>query len=107
MRERQTEQQAHQQTEQQTDDGGHELGGRQLLDLAHEPDRGDDRQVRQDREADDDPGHDPGRQEGAAVGHIAEQLAAFDLDGGERETDEATECGPQDADVADQRSLGS
>ena len=65
--------------------------------------RGHDRQVRQDREADDDPGDDPGRQEGAGVRHVGEQLAPIDLDGGEREADEAAEGGPKDADVADQR----
>ena len=103
--ERQPEEQAHQQPDQQADDGRHELGGRQVLDLAQEPARRDDGQVRQDREADHDPGEDPRRQEGAAVWHVAEQLAAFELDGGERETNEATESGPKDADVADQRSL--
>ena len=34
LRQRQPEQQAHQQPDQQADDGGHELGGRQVLDLA-------------------------------------------------------------------------
>ena len=64
----------------------------------------DDRQVRQDREADHDPGDDPGGQEGARIRRVGEQLAV-DLDGGERETDEAAEGGPKDADVADQRFL--
>ena len=76
-----------------------------VLDLAQEPERRDDGQVRQDREADHDPGDDPGRQEGARIRHVGEQLAAIDLDGGERETNEAAEGSPQDADVADQRSL--
>ena len=64
---RQAEQEAHQQAEQEPDDGGHELGGRELLDRADQPGRRDDREVRQDREADHDPGDDPGGEEGAGV----------------------------------------
>src|SRR4029079_11213704 len=56
-------------------------------------------------EADHDPGDDQGGQEGARIWHVGEQLAAVDLDGSERETNEAAEGSPQDADVADQRSL--
>ena len=58
---RKTQEQAHQQADQEADDGGHELRGRQLLDAPDQPACRHDRQVRQDREADHDPGDDPRR----------------------------------------------
>ena len=56
---RQAEQQAQQQAQEQPDDRRHELGGRQLLDRTQRGQRRDDRQVRQQREAEHDPGDDP------------------------------------------------
>ena len=97
------EQEAHQQADQQADDRGHELGGRQRLDPTHEPERGDDRQVRQDGEPDDDPGDDPGGQERAGVRAVREERLAVDLDARQREADQTAERGAKDADVADQR----
>ena len=43
--------------------GGHELAGGHVGDGAHDPARRLDRDVRQDREAEDDPGHDPDGQQ--------------------------------------------
>ena len=57
---RQAEQQSHQQAEEEPDNRSHELRRRELLDLADQPDGRHDGQVRQNREADDDPGDDPG-----------------------------------------------
>ena len=75
-----------------------ELGGRQLLDPAHQPRGRDDRQVRQHREADDDPGDQPGRDQRAGVGTLAEDAgAARD----EREADEQPQRGAEQADDAD------
>ena len=56
LRQRQAEQQAQQQPDEQAEDRGDELGGRELLDLLDQPAGRDDGQVRQDREADDQPG---------------------------------------------------
>ena len=55
------------QAEQQAGDGGHELRGRQRLDLADQPAGRHYGQVREDREPDDEPGDDPGGQQGARV----------------------------------------
>ena len=70
-RQREAQQQAHQQPEQQADDGGHELGGGQVLDPRDEPHRGHDGQVRQDGEPDHDPGDDPGREQEPGVVGVA------------------------------------
>jgi len=96
---RKPEQQPHQQTQQQPDDRRDELGGGQLLDLADEPLGRHDREVRQDREPDDHPGHDPGDQVGARVVMAREQPSAG---GGQGQPDGATEGPPKNADVADQ-----
>ena len=65
--ERHAQQEAHQQADQQAGDGRDELGGRELLDLCGSASGRDDRQVRQEREPQDDPGDDPRDDERAGV----------------------------------------
>ena len=101
--ERQAEQQPHQQAEEQADDGRDELGGRELLDLADQPDGRDDGEVREDREADDDPGDDPGDQEPAAAVRLLEQPGRRR----QAEPDETAQRGAEEADVADHVVLAS
>ena len=62
---------------------------------------GHERQVRQDREADHDPGDDPRGQQEAGVAGVPEQAATRV---GEDEPDEAAERGTQETDIADQQS---
>ncbi len=73
VRERDAEQQPHEQTERQADDSRDELGRRQVFDARDQPRRRDERQIRQDREADDDPGDDPRRQQESGVAGVLEQ----------------------------------
>ena len=97
--ERQAKEQPHQQPEEEADDRGHELGRGERLDPADQPGRGHDRQVRQDRETDHQPGNDPYREEGARVLVRGEQTLAR---GGQHQADEPAERGAQDTDVTDQ-----
>jgi hypothetical protein len=101
--ERQPQQEAHQQSDQQANDGRHELRGRQLLDLAHEPHGRHDGEIREDREADDHPGDDPGAEQPTARGRLVEEPRR----GCQGEADEATQGGPEEPDVADHVALAS
>ena len=61
------------QADEQPEDRRHELRGRQLLDAADEPHRGDDGQVREHGEADDRPGDRPRREDEPGVLGAGEQ----------------------------------
>ncbi len=73
LRQRQAEQQAHQEAQEQPDDGGHELGGGERLDLLDQPRGRDHGEIRKHGEAEHDPGDDPGRQERAGKLGVLEQ----------------------------------
>ncbi len=96
------QEQTHEQAYQQAGDGGHELGGGELLDARDQPRSGHDREIRQKTEADDHPGDDPGRQQGAGVVRVSEQPTA---DPGEHQPDEAAEGGTQHTDISDHSTL--
>ena len=64
----------------------------------------DDRQVRQEREAEDDPGEDPGRRASSRRSSSAGWNTASPADG-EHEPDEPAERGAQEADVPDHEVL--
>ena len=82
--------------------GGDELCRRELLDLPEEPTGRDDRQVREDGEADDDPGDDPGGEEGTAVLHVGEEAA---VERGEGQADEDPEGRAEESDGPDHLRL--
>ena len=103
-RQRQAEQEPHEQAEQQPDDGRDELGGRRAPGRARSARRRHDRQVRQDREADDDPGDDQPR----AGSRRTRRPANRPLGPPPRATepDEAAERDAEQTDVADHVFLG-
>jgi hypothetical protein len=108
LRERQPKEEAHQQTQEQTRHGGHELRGGEGFDLPDQPTGRDDAQVRQDREPDDGPGHDPARKERPGIFDVSEQAVAA---GGGGKPNDTPERGPKETDVSDQevprRSAGA
>ncbi len=97
-RQRKPEQEAHEKPDEEAQDGGHELGSRELLDPVDQPCGGDDRQVGQDGEADDEPGHEPGGDQGARIGALPEDARPARH---EREADEEPQGGADQADDAD------
>ena len=101
---RQAEEQAHEQADQQPHDGGHELRGRKLFHLAKQPAGGDDGEVREDREAHDDPRDDPRGDERAGVRGMREQPV---VPACESEAHETTEGGPEHTDDADHVGFGA
>ena len=100
-RERQAQEEPHHQAEHEPDHRRDELGRRKLLDPTDQPARGHDRQVWQDGEAHHEPGHQPGRDEGAGVGRIAERAPAA---GHEREADEEPQRSAEEPNDADHGS---